>query len=202
MIHRKASRKTWTLGTSRRISSITREPTSCKALSVFLRWKSIPFKLRTHRSSKLRSRLSSFNDKLSGTDDSDKRATRKSMGIPDISQVIMGTYASGTPYCAFKGLETKQRRMGLTETSVAPSSSFNIDSNVSKKSSRDTCLGTTQSVSISDPGACTPSRYDPNVKILPPAALAAASERPRSIEILFTNLFTRAATRPRTISLR
>lgn len=56
-------------------------------------------------------------------------------------------------------------------------------------------------MSISEPGPWTPSRYDPKVKILPPAAVAADSERPRAIETLYTNFLTRAATRPRTISL-
>jgi hypothetical protein len=88
-----------------------------------------------------------------------------------------------------------------TDTSVAPSISLSIGSKTSKKSSRETCLGTTHSVSMSVPGPCTPNRYEPKVKILPPAAFAAASERPRDIDTVRTNFFTRAATRPRTISL-
>ena len=88
-----------------------------------------------------------------------------------------------------------------TETSVTPSIDLSMGSKVSKKSSRETCLGTTHNVSISEPGPCTPNRYEPNVKIFPPAALAAASDNPRARETLVTNFLTRAATRPRTISL-
>ena len=57
----------------------------------------IPFKLLIHRSSKFRKRLSSFNDRFSGTEDKARRAIRKSRGMPDITTVIIGTYASGTP---------------------------------------------------------------------------------------------------------
>lgn len=71
-----------------------------------------------------------------------------------------------------------------TETSETPSVSFSIPSKTSKKSSLETCFGTTQSVSMSEPGPCTPSRYEPNVNILPPAADAAASDRPRLIDTL------------------
>ena len=74
-------------------------------------------------------------------------------------------------------------------------------SKTSKKSSRFTCFGTTQTVSISDPGPWTPKRYDPKVKIVPPAALAATSDKPRMIETLYTNLRTNSVILPRTNSL-
>lgn len=90
----------------------------------------------------------------------------------------------------------------LTETSVTPSNSRSMPSNTSKKSSRDTCFGTTHRVSISEPGPCTPKRYEPKVKILPPAALAAVSDSPRFRETWYTKFLTSAATRPRTASLR
>lgn len=77
-----------------------------------------------------------------------------------------------------------------------------MGSKTSKKSSRETCFGTTQRVSMSDPGPCTPNRYDPKVKIFPPATLAACSDNPLAMETWRTNFFTRAATRPSTISLR
>ena len=54
---------------------------------------------------------------------------------------------------------------------------------------------------MSDPGPCTPRRYDPNVKILPPAAVAAASESPRCSETVRTNFLTSVASRSRTTSL-
>ena len=98
-------------------------------------------------------------------------------------------------------LHTRCEECLLTDTSATPSNSLNMFSNTSKKSSLVTCFGTTQSVSISDPGPWTPRRYEPNVKIFPPAALAAVSERPRAIDTLCTNFFTRVATRPNTSSL-
>lgn len=55
-----------------------------------------------------------------------------------------------------------------TATSATPSVLRNISSNKVWNSSRSTCFGTTRSVSISEPGPCTPRRYDPKVKILPP----------------------------------
>jgi len=58
----------------------------------------IPPRLRMHLSSKLRSRLSSCNVRSSGIDDSARRAMRKSIGMPEIFNLMMGTYASGTPY--------------------------------------------------------------------------------------------------------
>ena len=76
-----------------------------------------------------------------------------------------------------------------------------MPSKTSKKSSRETCFGTTHRVSISLPGPCTPNRYDPNVKIFPPAVSAAASERPRANDTVLTKDLTRAARRPSTISL-
>lgn len=94
------------------------------------------------------------------------------------------------------------RTNALTETSVTPSNSRSMPSNTSKKSSRNTCFGTTHRVSISELGPCTPKRYEPKVKILPPAALAAASDSPRVKETWYTNFLTSAATRPRTASLR
>lgn len=75
LIHRNASRKTVMLGTSRRIESVTREP----------------FKLRMHRSSKLRSRLSSCNVRSSGICGNANRAIRRSIGMPDILVLIIGT---------------------------------------------------------------------------------------------------------------
>lgn len=91
--------------------------------------------------------------------------------------------------------------MRPTEASVTPSVSLSIPSKTSKKSSLLTCLGTTQSVSISDPGPWTPNRYEPKVKILPPASFAADSDKPRSMPTFRTKLLTREAKRPRTISL-
>ena len=69
------------------------------------------------------------------------RAKRKSIEMPINLVLISGTYASGT-----------------AATSVTSSRSFNRASKISKKSSRWTCLGATHSVSISEPGPCTPSR--------------------------------------------
>ena len=77
-----------------------------------------------------------------------------------------------------------------------------MGSRTSKKSSRETCFGTTQRVSMSAPGPCTPNRYDPKVKIFPPAILAACSDNPLAMDTWRTNFFTRAATRPSTISLK
>lgn len=57
-----------------------------------------PPRLRIHRSSRFRSRLSSSSDKSSGIDDRASRAIRRSTGIPEILVLMTGTYASGTPY--------------------------------------------------------------------------------------------------------
>lgn len=56
-----------------------------------------PFKLLTQRSSRFRSRLSSFKERSSGIVDKANLAMVKSKGIPIISDPITGTYASGTP---------------------------------------------------------------------------------------------------------
>lgn len=80
-------------------------------------------------------------------------------GRPDVSSFKRRSDSSdASSYCP--------RR--LTVTSTTPSVSLSIDSNRVWNSSRSTCRGTTRRVSISEPGPCTPKRYDPNVKILPP----------------------------------
>ena len=101
LIHRNESRKTWTLGTSRRTESVTREPNVNVNKKYLATVVNEPPRLRIHRSSRFRNKLSSSNDKSSGIDDSASRAMRRSTGIPEIFVLMTGTYASGTP-CGHK----------------------------------------------------------------------------------------------------
>lgn len=50
-----------------------------------------PPRLRTHLSSRFRNKLSSLRDKSSGIDDNANRAIKKSIGIPDIFVLMIGT---------------------------------------------------------------------------------------------------------------
>lgn len=58
----------------------------------------LPLRLRTHLSSRFFKRLSSWRSRSSGMDAMDSWANKRSIGMPEISNVMMGTYASGTPY--------------------------------------------------------------------------------------------------------
>ena len=100
-MHRRASRKTGTFGTSLKISSVTREPIIPSGDiqgGARRRRGCLPFKLRIHLSSKFFSKLSSASDKLSGIDDRARRAIKKSIETPWIFAPMTGTYASGTPF--------------------------------------------------------------------------------------------------------
>ena len=134
LIVRRASRNTETFGTSRSISSVTREPP----------------RLRTQRSSKFLSRLSSRKSRSGGIDGRAKRAKSKSISIPLNCILMMGTYASGTLCTTESGDETQNVLM-LTANSVTSSRWRSISSKISKKSCLSTIRGTTQSVSISAP---------------------------------------------------
>ena len=57
-----------------------------------------PPKLRTVCSSKLARILLSCNSKSSGMSDRSKLASKKSIGMPRIFVVMIGTNAPGTPY--------------------------------------------------------------------------------------------------------
>lgn len=105
------------------------------------------------------------------------------------------------PECQPWKIQTIQWNKFRTATSVTPSNSLSKGSKYSKKSSLVTCLGTTHKVSMSEPGPCTPSRYDPKVNIFPPAESAADSDKPLKSATLCTNFLTNWATRPKTISL-
>jgi len=73
----------------------------------------------------------------SGTEGIARRANMRSMLMPENSSLIIGTKASGT---------------GVT-SSMAPAGAIlsKIEGRSSKKSSRETCLGTTTRVSMSEP---------------------------------------------------
>jgi hypothetical protein len=138
LIHLRAVRKEFTLGTSLRISSVTLEPgkeiQSQTAIVKYQYVQRLPFKLLTHLSSKLRNKLSSDRSKSSGTDGRASLAHKRSIEIPEKSKVSTGTYASVT--------------LANSVTSGRAFSSSNISV---KKSSRWICLGATQRVSISEP---------------------------------------------------
>jgi len=78
----KASLNTATSGTNLNISSVTL----------------LPPKLLTHRSSKFLNKLSSFNSNSSGIEGSASRENNKSISMPEIVHLIIGTKASGTDY--------------------------------------------------------------------------------------------------------
>ena len=63
-----------------------------------------PFKLRIHRSSRVRRRLSSCRLRSSGIEDKASRAKSKSIEMPWILNLMIGTYASGTPYGSSIGI--------------------------------------------------------------------------------------------------
>lgn len=140
-----ASLNTDTSGTSRKMASVTRDPP----------------RLLTQRSSRFLRRPSSLRERSSGTAGRARRAKRRSNSIPAITQVMMGTKASGTDCSAERlGQLAKEEASAiwLTVTSRTPSVCLSMPSNSSKNSSRSTCLGTTSRVSISAPGPCTPKR--------------------------------------------
>jgi hypothetical protein len=84
-MHRSESRNTSTFGTNRSISSVTREPINkVKRAMGSYRVPILPFKLLTQRSSRFRSRLSSFKERSSGIVDKASLAMVKSKGIPII----------------------------------------------------------------------------------------------------------------------
>lgn len=60
-----------------------------------------PFRLLIHRSSRFFRRLSSRSDKSSGICDNANRAIKKSIAIPSILVLTIGTKASGTPFHLF-----------------------------------------------------------------------------------------------------
>ena len=106
-----------------------------------------PLSDSTLRSSMPRRLLSSKMLKPSGMLLSvDRCAYIRSKSMPFILNVIMGTYASGT----------------LT-SSVTEGSRSRKPCRPVKKCCRVMCFGPTHSVSMSVPGPCTPSRYEPNV---------------------------------------
>ena len=118
---RKAVRKVVFCGTSSRISSVTR----------------VPFKDLKSFSSTPRSKFVSFNRRLTGTEATARRAKIRSMLIPENSNLMIGTKASGTGVNSWMASFGAMRLM--------------IFGRYSKKSSRDTCLGTTTRVSMSEP---------------------------------------------------
>lgn len=85
-------------------------------------------------------------------------------GALDDGDVCLGNRLRGSWSALFEARRSSRR----TVTSMTPSVSLSIASKSVKNSSRSTCRGTTSSVSMSEPGPCTPRRYEPNVKILPP----------------------------------
>lgn len=121
LMARNAVRKVFCCGTRSSISSVTL----------------VPFSDRRSLSSRPRSKLVSLRFSPSGTEGIARRANMRSMLMPENSSLIIGTKASGT---------------GVT-SSMAPAGAIlsKIEGRSSKKSSRETCLGTTTRVSMSEP---------------------------------------------------
>ena len=118
---RRAVRKVVFCGTSSKISSVTR----------------VPFKDLKSFSSTPRNRFVSFNRRLTGTEATARRAKIRSMLIPENSSLMIGTKASGTGVISWMASFGAMRLI--------------IFGRYSKKSSRDTCFGTTTRVSMSEP---------------------------------------------------
>ena len=116
-----------------------------------------PFRLRTLTSSRLRRNRLSCRSRSAGTLASCICAKMRSTEMPPNSSLRMGTNAPGT---ACSSVSCRER------ASAAGSSV--------KKSVRVTQAGATHSMSTSEPGPCTPKRYDPKVWTLPPGAQATA----------------------------
>lgn len=147
----------------------------------------VPFTDLRSVSSSPRSSLESLRRSVGGMRFCFRCEKIKSMLIPEYSNLMMGTNDSCT---------------GLTSV-MAPSGviSRSRSGKYLKKSIRDTCLGATTRVSMSEPGPNTPSRKLPKVKTLPPAEFATTSDKPCSLQTFFTKASTILCSEVRTAVL-
>mmetsp|Transcript_16149 Transcript_16149/g.40836 ORF Transcript_16149/g.40836 Transcript_16149/m.40836 type:complete len:204 (+) Transcript_16149:1178-1789(+) len=143
-----------------------------------------PFSDLTKHSSTFPMYLSCTMSRGSGSLASMSWTNRRSISMPLNSILMTGTSASSTA-CRF-----------CTRASFC-----SILQSLPKKSSFVTSFGATHSVSISAPGPCTPSLYDPNVKILPLCCLALSSSNPFSTCTCITHACTTSSRAPSTSSL-